>query len=820
MKNGLSFFSSHPMFILEQQSLNILDANDRAEQLYGYSREEFKGMNISNLGHQDRWGKLVGNTLKQDSVTDKIWTHSDKQGQQLHIQFTHHQFNLQGRKVLLAVAHDVSHLVKKQESPNKLPRLSAYESQNTLAEIRWNSDLKVQYWSNRAEELFGWKKEEVANQENFIKQFMATEERQATEQKFAQAVSDLQDHYVIEGKVFTKGGSTMYCKWYHSFQYNREGQLDAISSRVTDITGHKESENLFRALSHKTSVGVYLIQDNTFKYVNPRFCDIFGYRQEEIEHHMGPIQLTHPDDQQKVQEDLRQRLKSGNASRKYDFRGITKEGDVIHVNTHGTAIIYMGKPAVVGTLVDVTNNKETLEKYWASVESFQNLFNSITDAIYIQRKDGTFLEINEGALEMYGYKREEIRNQRPSFLAAPGKVDLEETRLYLEKALQGEPQTFEWWGQRKNGEVFPKEVLSSKGTFFGEEVVITIARDISERYEAEEQLRKSEEMFRQLFKNAPIPIAFMDKHQEIKQINQAFTNIFGYTKEDVKGINIDRLLVSKEREEMAHKISKSVAKGNTVHHFSKRRCKDGGEADVLIYGLPVMVNDKPVAIFGIYVDITDRRQAEEQVRKSLKEKEVLLAEIHHRVKNNLAVITGLLELQSYNTDSKEAQKVLQASQMRINSIALIHEKLYQNEDLSEISFDIYLEQLIEVIVTSLRSEQTQISIDVQADPVQLTVNQAIPCGLILNELITNAYKHAFPYRERGTINISLQKEDADIHLCVQDDGVGIDEDIDFNKPQSLGLTLINTLSKQLNGTSSFEAIDPGTEFCLQFELDY
>jgi len=178
-----------------------------------------------------------------------------------------------------------------------------------------------------------------------------------------------------------------------------------------------------------------------------------------------------------------------------------------------------------------------------------------------------------------------------------------------------------------------------------------------------------------------------------------------------------------------------------------------------------------------------------------------------------------LELQAYNTDSQDATDVLKASQMRVNSIALIHEKLYQNENLSEISFDTYLQQLTDVIVSSMNSEATDVSIDINADPIEFTIGQAIPCGLILNELITNAHKHAFDDQEKGEINIQITNEDGIIELVVQDNGTGISEDISLDNPQSLGLKLIRTLSNQLEGKSEFSRNDLGTKFTLQFELE-
>lgn len=814
-----SFFDSQPIFILDHESLEILDVNPCAVKLYGYTREEFLSMNINDLGVKKRRAEIVKNEHHEDTTADKIWIQHTKGGKKLYVQFTQHIFNHEGRPAKFAVAHDVSRQVEMNETRRiKFPKYVTHESNYPLAEIEWDVDLQVKNWSEKAEELFGWKEEEVIGREGFFDQFIVDEELQAAKENVKQAIEKHQTNYSIVGKVKTKNGCTLICKWYNSIIYDENDRLFSMHSLATDITARRESEHLFRVLSEESLVGVYLIQEGKFRYVNPRFAEIFGYEQEQIQNELGPLCLAHPDDRHIVEENITKRIEGQVKSMQYDFRCLTKEGDIIHVDVHGSAITYMGKPAVMGTLVDITDNKEAIQKYRASVESFRDLFDSISDAIYIMDSTGRFLEVNHGALEMYGYEQEFFIGKTPEVLAAPGKVDLVKTQELVQKALKGEPQSFEWWGRRKNGEVFPKEVVANPGTYFGEDVVIAIGRDISERYEAEEQLRQSEEMFRQLFQNAPISIVFLDKRQEIRSVNKAFTDTFGYFTDEVKGLDIDQLIVPADEEEEARNISEVILNGHTKKGAGQRVCKDGRLIDVLIYGMPVTVNEKTVAIFGIYIDITDRKENEEKIKKSLREKEVLLAEIHHRVKNNLAVITGLLELQSFNTNSKEATSILRASQMRINSIALVHEKLYQNEDLSEISFDIYIKQLVDVISSSLSSQGVDISIEIDAEAIQLTVIQAIPCGLIINELITNAFKHAFPNRQSGTVKISFNREGSQVKLCVTDNGVGIPDVDNIENPKSLGLTLIQTLSKQLSGKAEFTSLDSGTRFTLLFEL--
>lgn len=195
----------------------------------------------------------------------------------------------------------------------------------------------------------------------------------------------------------------------------------------------------------------------------------------------------------------------------------TKDGVAIYVQFTSHLFSHEGKPIRIAVAHDIT----------ALVESFEDLFDSISDAIYILDRDRQFIEVNQSAVELTGYDREYLIGKSPDVLTAPGKVDLEEIHEYFQIALNGETQCFEQWSERRNGEVFPEQVILNPGSYFGENVVIAICRDISQRYRAEEQLRKNEELFQQLFRNAPIGIVMMDEHKEIRIVNEAFEHMFG-----------------------------------------------------------------------------------------------------------------------------------------------------------------------------------------------------------------------------------------------------------------------------------------------------
>lgn len=215
-------------------------------------------------------------------------------------------------------------------------------------------------------------------------------------------------------------------------------------------------------------------------------------------------------------------------------------------------------------------------------------------------------------------------------------------------------------------------------------------------------------------------------------------------------------------------------------------------------------------------ELSERKQAEKQIKKSLQEKEVLLKEIHHRVKNNLQVISSLLYLQSNKAVDGQTIELFNESQNRIRSMALIHEKLYQSEDLVNIDFTEYIKSLISYLFNSYKPKLNVINIQVNVAGVLLSIDEAIPCGLIINELISNSLKHAFPDNRKGKIKIKMtSNKQRKVTLTVEDNGVGFPEDLESEKTETLGLKLVNNLTNQLTGTIKHLNTN-GTKFMITF----
>jgi PAS domain S-box-containing protein len=818
--DGPRFFNKEAMFLYDYYSFEIIDANDIAVQKYGYTLEELRSMKISDLGEKyepEGWGDLTAAS---------VWKHSCKKGNDFFVQFTLHQVKHNNRIAKVAIAHDITGKIDTLKTNlHQLPRVDTMRAQLPMATIEWDESANVRDWSEAATRIFGWKFDEIIGKNLFKIGILPESVKDKARDNIANFVNHKHQYFLINSEHLTKDNRRIYCTWHNAAIYDQSGKLLSIYSLVEDVTEKKqaevqlrESEERFRVLSDASLVGVYMLQDKRFKYVNPRLCEMSGYSQRELLDNLDPFELIHAEDRRKV-ERLRELWFLGEIdSFEIDLKAHIREQNLLYVKVYGSKIELADKPALIGVIVDQTRQVEATEKYKSSVDSYRALFDSIGDSIYIVNRKGQFIEVNKTALETFGFSRNEIIGKTPDQLSAPGKVNISEINKRYKLALNGESQRFRWWGRKKNGEIFPNDIHLSPGTYFGEEAVIAISHDMTEQFEQQKELRHNEELFRQLFQNAPVGIALLDEHKEILMVNQGFEEIFGYRYNEIKGLSIDLVIVPDDKLDEARNLSAST---KPFEVSSVRRRNDGKLVDVLIYGVPVVVEGNTIAIYGIYVDITDRKEAERQVRQSLNEKEVLLSEIHHRVKNNLAVITGLLELQSHKTENETASKALKDSQLRINSMALIHEKLYQNETLSRIDFDLYVKELSEAIQKSHMDEITRVKLTFETENIQFAITQAIPCGLLLNEIVTNSFKHAFldkPVSDPEIRIVLKNLEGEKVLLEISDNGSGLPNNFEELGKESLGLTLVKTLSRQINAEMVVDHTS-GTRYTFTFERE-
>lgn len=426
---------------------------------------------------------------------------------------------------------------------------------------------------------------------------------------------------------------------------------------------------------------------------------------------------------------------------------------------------------------------------------------------------GRITMLNASIESLFGYHRDELIGKSIEILV-PDRFSKQHPRLRNEYFQSPQARAMghgrDLYGLHKNGSEIPVEIGLNPIKIDDKTLILAAIVDITERQRAQEMIRLAVEA-------APNGMIMTDADGRITLVNTLAESLFGYSREELVGEDIDILVPSRFRKHhpgvrksyYKKPVSRAMGKGRDLYATHK----SGREFPVEI-GLNPLVTAQGTMILASIVDITERKQHEETLRSALKEKEVLLSEIHHRVKNNLQIIDSLIGMQSETGIGDQAIAVLKDSQNRVRSMATIHQILYQSQDFSRVDMSNVVSSLVENLAQSYGAEMAGINIDV--DPIFLPIDRSIPFGLIINELVSNAMKHAFPNGKGGNIRVDLRSIDRQsVTLVVEDNGIGIAELGDISESESLGLRLVDALCEQLGGSLTIQTANP-TRFELFF----
>jgi len=481
---------------------------------------------------------------------------------------------------------------------------------------------------------------------------------------------------------------------------------------------------------------------------------------------------------------------------------------------------------VAVTSRDVTEQRQLEATLTRTIQFLQQILESSrTIAIISADRAGNVDYWNSGAEDLFGYRSEEAVGKRSitSLLADDDADGFHRLSAIIASVVSRQAPAADTFSMvHRNGGVRSVRLTFSPqnnaaGAIQG---LLIIGEDITEQIAAKRDSEQAERKLRLLaFTLSCAKDAFILTNLEncILYVNQAFVETYGYSEDELLGKHISSLRESGEQFDILNDITGRLDRGDWAGQLVNRR-KNGEMFPVELWTSFVR-NDagEPVAMVSVARDITDRKQSEARMHASLREKEVLLKEVHHRVKNNLQVITSLLNLQADRIADKRLQGVLKENQTRIKSMALVHEELYQSEDLSWINFSEYLRRLTSGLMQTYGKTGKTVTVRFEVeDDVRLGIDAAIPCGLLVNELLTNALDHAFAGRDRGNVIVRFSRAGKRCVLGVADDGVGLPVSIDVHATETLGLHLVSTLTDQLRGALSVKR-GGGTSFVLEFE---
>ena len=560
---------------------------------------------------------------------------------------------------------------------------------------------------------------------------------------------------------------------------------------------------------------IYDPSDLSVLEANAAFLKKYQYREDEI----GDlsIEMLRP---QQEQDQLKQELKDHNSESNTSsevFRHCSKNDDLFYVTLSSHQYMFNGREARMVFIHDVTNRIEAEKEAESAFHELQHHVSNSPLGMIKWNANFEVIDWSKRAEKKTGYQKEEVLGKTPQFFQYYSQEEWEQVKVIVEAILSGEmdQSRFDFRMYAKGGSIVDLRahvsVLRSQDGSL--KSVLTFLEDVTRQ-------NKMELRYKRLFENANDGIFLMEGDVFIA-CNQEVCNIFGCSKKEILGRSPGEFSPEYQPDgssslEKSRKVIEQAFQDGPQKFFWKHKKKDGTLVDTEV-SLNSLSLGEHKYIQAVVRDISDQKRYEKQLKKSLEEKRVLISEIHHRVKNNLAIVSGLLQMQVLSVGDPRLKNYLQNSQLRIQSMALVHEMLYQSSEFSEIKMDTYIDKLVHIVAETLDPEEKDIQVEVNSDDFVLNINQAIPCALCINELVNNCYEFAFDGRKEGAVYVNLTIEEKIVQIEVKDNGIGLPDTFEEMRKTSLGMSLVDNLMIQLETEVNIETGNWGTSFSFSFE---
>ena len=595
----------------------------------------------------------------------------------------------------------------------------------------------------------------------------------------------------------------------------------------------KDAEEALRASEEKyrnifdnvKEMVIYVSKYGKIIDVNERVEDIFGFKRDEVIGKnfmkLGAISLKqlprviklfrHAGKVGKVEDT------TGKSINLMEFEVKRKNGKKAFIETSTTAIKKDGKlEGFLSIIRDISERKQGEEKLKESETKYRTIIENINDALIIHDFKGKIIDINENTCKLFGYDHHKIIGKK--FSKFTTKESAKKIKSQLKQLIKEGFMVFDSEAKKSDGAIVPINISAKVVSKKDNGIIQSFIRDITNRKQADEALRESKEKYHNLIEGTFDIVQSVNPDGSFNFVNRAWHETLGYTKNDLKKITLFDIIHPESLQKCKKLFSKVITGESITDIEASFISKDGRK--ILIEGnvKPRFLNDKIIATHGFFRDVTDRKRTDEKLQSSLREKEVLLREIHHRVKNNLQIISSLLDMGSMRTSNHEAIDLFTDASAKVHTMAIIHSQLYRSERFDQIDMESHIQELVDYLSQTYAAKKGFVTSIIEQSHVRLPVIQAIPCALALNEAIANSFKHAFKEVQKGTIVISMQRSaDNTIFIRGKDDGIGIPKEIDIHRADSLGLKLMrNLVQEQLNGKLQVKR-NKGTEIIIEFK---
>ncbi len=612
-------------------------------------------------------------------------------------------------------------------------------------------------------------------------------------------------------------------------KYQLTNESAGKRKRITELkkfeSEHKRVEKQIRASEEKfrlifngaANLIILVNKKGIIVDCNKRIQNVFGYTKEEI---IGQsmAELIHPDYLEKAKSCL-QEISTKKYIFNHEYKMVRKDGTAIDVRVNSARLRKEMEEHIstVCIIEDITEQKKMEEALRYSSIQWQNTFDAMNDSVSLINLEGKILQCNKAMMEFLKKPSNEIIGsfcwELVHCISEPIEgcpvIRMKETRRRETKIL---PIGNRWF------EITADPQLDKNNKLKG---AIHIISDITERKQEEEELKTKSHFLERFIDQSPLPTFVMNSDGICMMVNKAFLKAYAVPrKEMILGMNaltepanVRQGVIKYMKEALSGKIVETpeiefVSTFENKRTFTKSRL------------FPIFdANDKLINVVVVHEDITKRKLAEEKLKASLREKESFLREIHHRVKNNLQVISSLLDMSSMRTGNQQIIDLCKDAKSKIHTMALIHTHLYRSDKFSQIDMGKYIQDLFDYLSQVYSEKKKFITPIIVLSRIYLSIDQAMPCAIALNEAISNVFKHAFKEGQKGTIEICLMKSADDIvSIKIKDDGIGFKEKIDMDRVNTLGLKLMrNLVQDQLKGKLRVEH-DKGTGIIIEFKI--
>jgi PAS domain S-box-containing protein len=802
---------------------NYLYASPAAEELTGYTPEELMGQNAFDNMHPEDWQQLMSESkarFREQSVVRYTFRKKTKSGAYKWVETTMRPINDEDTGVITEIQASTRDISARKEYERKLKEEKEFidKSIESLPELFFliDEDQNFVRWNNIESQL-GYSDEEIENMhplDFYCKkdhEFITSKINEAFTEGAAEAEVQMRAKngdlvpFFVTAKSFNRGDHTFLVGSCINLKEMKEAEFEL-----------KQQRKLMHAIINQTQAIIYVKDsDGKLRLVNDSYLELFDLDRDDV---IGKTdrELFGNEFADNVEGNDRKVLETGETLEIEEK--IPLEGETRYYNTIKYPLV--GVPgfenSMCGISTDITDQKNIMESLQERIKEQRCLYDIsrlskkdydveqlLSKAVTLLPDGWQYPEIAEAAIHFDGETYETDNYRENDWMLSTTSSRIEDNPLTVSVV----------YTQEK-----PPE---DEGPFIEEErklidsITDTLSSQI-DRIITHRKLKESKERWKRLVNNDPDLIQITDPDGIVEFINPAGAQMFGKdSPEEIIGNNyLD--IIEIENLELAKNRNQKLLNGEQIPPERFKITASDGEVRYLrVQSVLATLDSGEKGIQNVAEDITERIKYERELKDSLREKEVLLQEVHHRVKNNLAVVSGMLQLQGFKTDNSKIQQVLEVSEKRIKTMALIHEKLYQSESLSDISFGDYVSDLVERI-GEVAGDAGNIELDLTYDSFNLNVNQAVPCALIINEIVSNAFEHAFTDDKGGTIRIVIRDNDGNIFVKIEDDGRGMPQDLEAEDTESIGFTIVNTLITQLEADKEVSG-DDGFSFAFSFK---